>query len=371
MKRRIKILYTIPNFDTAGSGKALLKVAMGLDRTLFEPHIACFHDRGAFFETVRRSGISVHLIEYTSPSRPLMGCLKACYKKSHFFKQFDIIHSYHYAPDYTEGLAVRMAGRKFVFTKKNMNWGGSSARGWLLRSFLANRIAVQNRDMIREFYPKSKKVFYLTRGVDTREFQPREKDRLLLKELGLPVDAKIVLNVSNMVPVKGLEVLMEAFAGIEDPKARLLLVGDNDNDYGRFLGEKARELNIVDRVIFTGKRSDVNRFLSIADLFVLPTLNKGRKEGSPVALLEAMASGRIVLASDIAGISDQLDNFQELMFEAGNVDQLKAKMKWVLEMNTDDLSAYKSRLLEEVNLNFTIEKEIARHEELYKLLIHA
>ena len=52
-----KILYTIPNFDTAGSGKALINIANRLDRSRFEPHICCSHDRGIFFKEVIASGI--------------------------------------------------------------------------------------------------------------------------------------------------------------------------------------------------------------------------------------------------------------------------------------------------------------------------
>ena len=50
---KIKILYTIPNFDTAGSGKALLNLALGLDKNIFEPHIACLNDKGDFFKIVK------------------------------------------------------------------------------------------------------------------------------------------------------------------------------------------------------------------------------------------------------------------------------------------------------------------------------
>ena len=52
MSKRIKILYTIPNFDTAGSGKALLNIAKKLNPDKFEVEIACLHNRGLFFKEV-------------------------------------------------------------------------------------------------------------------------------------------------------------------------------------------------------------------------------------------------------------------------------------------------------------------------------
>lgn len=368
-KNRIKVLFTIPNFDTAGSGKALLKIAKGLNKELFDVQIACFHSRGIFFEKVKESGLKVHLINYVSPARPIFGCLYNCWKTSLFFKQFDIVHSYNYSADYTEGLSVRMAGRKYVFTKKNMNWGGQSARAWKLRSLFANRIAVQNTDMIKEFYPNSDKTYYLTRGVDTKEFHPETKDVELRSELNLDQKTKVVLCVANLVPVKGVEVLLQAFSMMKESDIRLIIVGDADNEYGRFLKHLSSELSIGEKVQFTGKRIDVNRFLSIADVFVLPTLNKGRKEGSPVSLLEAMASGVVVLASSIAGIKDQLANFPSLMFEAGNVNELYDKLEFVFNLDESDRKKLVDDLVHEVAEKFTIEQEIQRHEQLYLSLM--
>ena len=58
MNNKIRILYTIPNFDTAGSGIPLLKIANNLDNKYFEPQIACLHERGDLFQEVIKSGIN-------------------------------------------------------------------------------------------------------------------------------------------------------------------------------------------------------------------------------------------------------------------------------------------------------------------------
>ena len=110
--QRIKILYSIPNFDTAGSGKALLKVAQNLDTTIFEPHIMCQHTRGEFFKIVKQSGIPIYIVQYTPPMKPYLRGLWHCYKISKELRKIapDIIHSFHYTADYSESLAAKMAG---------------------------------------------------------------------------------------------------------------------------------------------------------------------------------------------------------------------------------------------------------------------
>ena len=366
--QRIKVLFTIPNFDTAGSGKAMLKIALGLNTSVFEPHIACFNSNGAFFKVVEASGIPVHIFSFTTEMRPIMKGLHRCWEISRFFKnhQFDLIHSFHYAPDYSEALAAKMAGIKWIFVKKNMNWGGSSANGWRLRSLLASRIAVQNKDMMREFYPGWKKVFYLTRGVDTAEFYPRERNLALLEEFGVGTNQRIIMCVANMVPVKGIEILILAFSRLTDKEAVLMLVGDRNNEYGALLEKQADELQIANRVIFTGKRLNIADFLSIAGVFVLPTLNQGRKEGSPVSLLEAMACGVPVLGTAIPGIKDQLENFPELLFEPGNPSALTEKLEALLLLDENATQQLRQRLLDSIRGYYTIQREIRQHEELYE-----
>ena len=124
MSRKIRILYTIPNFDTAGSGKAMLKIAKMLPSD-FEPVIACEHNRGAFFKVVEDSGIPVHVLQITQPILPRWTLPFRVSPFRQFLKRekIDLIHSFHYSNDYSEGLAARLAGVPWVFTKKNMGWG--------------------------------------------------------------------------------------------------------------------------------------------------------------------------------------------------------------------------------------------------------
>ena len=72
MVKRPKILFTIPNFDTAGSGKVVHDLVKGLDKTYFEPEICCFHDKGDYFQTIKTLGVKIHLFNFTVPYRPMI-----------------------------------------------------------------------------------------------------------------------------------------------------------------------------------------------------------------------------------------------------------------------------------------------------------
>lgn len=361
----IKILYTIPNFDTAGSGKALLNIAGGLDKSRFEPHIMCKHNRGTFFKTVENSGIPVHLYNYETPMRPIASGLLGSWKVSRVFKEIkpDLIHSFHYAADYSEALAARMAGCKWVFTKKNMNWGRGSKNAWLLRSKLANGIIVQNTDMIEQFYPNSRKTMLIPRGVNTERFSRQTSEKSSSAE-------KNIVCVANLVPVKGVEVLVEACKKIFSENSangwKIKIIGDDNNEYGRELKNKYRCLIEENRLIFTGKLSDVKPELQKGEIFVLPTLNEGRMEGSPVSLLEAMSMGLPVIGSRIPGITDQLKPLgDDHLFEPGEIDDLSVKLKKIMDLSVPQIRALNERISDYCRQNWDISIEIKKHEQFY------
>jgi len=367
--QRIKILYTIPNFDTSGSGKALLHVAKRLNPEQFEVHIACFHNRGSFFKVVKDSGIPIHIIQYTTAMKPYRRGLLNCYKISRILKKIqpDIIHSFHYAADYSEALSARLAGIKWVYTKKNMSWGGSSKNTWNLRTYFANAIAVQNTDMMRLFFKESKKTSLIPRGVDTNVFKPLQADDAIKKEWNILPAERVLMCVANMVPVKGIEVLLNAFSrAIENHSNwKLMLVGDYNNPYGKKLLDLKKQLSLNEKVIFCGKQEHIVDYLSIAEIVVLPTLNEGRKEGSPVSLLEAMSTGKNVLASNVSGINDQLENFPEHLLEAGNVEVWASALDHNFSLPKEQHVSIGVDFRKHVLQNYPIELEVKRCEQLY------
>lgn len=371
LKLKIRVLYTIPNFDTAGSGKALLNIAKGLNKDKFEVIIMCKHKRGALFQSVENSGIPTHIYDYETPMRPIIRGLSECWKVSRELKKIkpDIIHSFHYSADYSEALAARMASCKWVFTKKNMNWGRGSKNAWHLRSFLASGIIAQNTDMIERFYPKSQKTTLIPRGVNTEFFTAKHNNK------AKPLNKRTIICVANLVPVKGIEILVEAFEQIltDNPNDlwQLKIVGDDNNEYGEHLKARYKYLIAKQKLIFTGKVLDVKRELNSSEIFVLPTLNEGRMEGSPVSLLEAMSMGLVVLGSRIPGIKDQLKSFDEnYLFEPGNVEDLTKKLQTFMEMTKEELIDNGKKISDYCRSNWDISKEVKRHEQFYLKIIN-
>ncbi len=362
MSQKIKILYTIPNFDTAGSGKVVYDLVKGLDKTIFAPEICVFHTRGAFFKKVQELRIPIHVFQFTTEYKPLSTFFFRVWKIRCFFKKhkFDVIHSWHWSSDFSEPLAAKLAGIPFLYTKKAMGWGNKS---WVWRSKLSSKIIAINNDMVNDFFKWiPDKVIQLPLGVDTTEYKPQDKDLELAGSLGLIEDDFIVVTVVNMVPVKGIEILLEAVRIINNERIKVLIIGNDESDYAEALKIKYH----TDEFLFLGKKMDVKPYLALSNVFVIPTKNEGRKEGMPIAPLEAMAMGIPVIGSNISGIKDVLYKYPQFLFEPSDSNDLAKKIN--IFVNNNEFNSLE--LIDMVYQNFSLNSFIKQRESLYKLMVY-
>ncbi len=365
MTRPIKILFTIPNFDTAGSGKVVYDLVKGLDKTQFAPEICCTHTKGAFFKIIESLQVPIHVFDVTANYRPYASLPFRILKIARFFKahQFHLIHSWHWSSDFTEPLASKLAGIPFVYTKKAMGWGN---KAWVWRSKLSTKIIAINSDMRYQFFKNmTDKVVELPLGVDTNYYQPQVGDANLRAELEIDPSDFVVVSVANLVPIKGIEVLLDAIQLLDDATMKVVVVGDDTNDYGRHLKQTYTSTNIK----FVGKQINVRPYLAIADLFVIPTKNEGRKEGLPIAPLEAMASGCVVLGSNISGIKDILKQFPDCLFEGGNIRPLADKIIHFKEMPSKERNAIGNAMRQYVETHYTIHQFVVNHAHCYQSIL--
>ena len=136
-------------------------------------------------------------------------------------------------------------------------------------------------------------------GVNTDYIQGITADVTAKKhELGIPADKKVILTVAELIPRKNIEASIRAFAGTHNTDCTMLICGK-----GELLDELkllCKSLGVSERVIFAGYRTDILEIYKITDIFLFTSY----QEGLPVAVMQAMASGLPVIASDIRGNRD-------------------------------------------------------------------
>ncbi|PKQ46737.1 glycosyltransferase [Confluentibacter flavum] len=353
MTKKIRVLYTIPNFDTAGSGKVLYDLAKGLDKTKFDVIIACKHNKGDFFKEVQALGLPIHFIDAKVPLRPYFNLIYRLKPYKDFLKEqsIDIVHSWNWSSDWSEVLASRLGGVTFVFTKKAMSWGNLH---WKLKSFLSNFIITTNAEMT-DFFPYKKQQRLIPFGLDTAYYN---------SELFLKRDSNSkfkIVTVANLVKVKGIETLLRAIKITQKPDIFLDVIGDDTDEYAGYLKQMVTDLDIENQVSFLGKQNDVRPFLAQSDLYIIPS----KKEGMPMALVEAMTMQLPVLGSNIPGVNYVLKDFSELLYETNNAKALSIKILEIYDKPLDERQAIGKKLRDYCLTHFSLNSFIESHETLY------
>ncbi|MFC1521605.1 glycosyltransferase [Elusimicrobiota bacterium] len=147
--------------------------------------------------------------------------------------------------------------------------------------------------------PEKIETIYL--GFNLDKFTVKEKNQgVLRKDLGLENDVPVVGIVARLVPIKGVHIFLRAAKIIlrSEPRTRFVVIGDGE--LRRDLESLANDLGVADRVYFAGFRMDVEELYCDLDVLTLTS----RNEGSPVSLIEGLASGCAAVSMNVGGVSD-------------------------------------------------------------------
>lgn len=349
MPRKCRILFTIPNFRTAGSQYVVLSLVQGLDKSRFEVFIAVEKNPELIPDVIPLS----HKLRYQLTGKTAKDALGfSGLLKKH---KIDLVHSWDYKSLAVEALGSRLACVKYLFTKKNAAW----SKRWFLKSFLASHIAYDNPTMKNEFFNShflKHKITFIPHGVDTNVFRPlglKEEENSIFK----------ICCVGNINDNKNQKFIIDALKDLP-VGIHLNIYGKAEPNYLRELKSKIAQLKLENRVHFHGyiENKHLPEILNQQDLFILAS----KKEGLPVSILEALACGLPVLSSDSGGGAKYIfkDNVVDSVFKIDDIENLK---RLILTLSEDKVF-YKRKSkesLDTIHKRFQLEREIKQYEQLY------
>jgi glycosyltransferase involved in cell wall biosynthesis len=234
----------------------------------------------------------------------------------------------------------------------------------------ANIDRLDMRWMARLLRKRAEKIYNaisLERFTQASESLPRKNDPALIalkNTLGIPENALVIGSVGRLADQKGYCYLLEAATILvkQLPEARFLIVGDGNLHIE--LVQQTQKLGIAQQVIFTGARNDVDQLLQCMDVFVSSSL----WEGLPTVIMEAMASQLPIVATDIPGTRELVQQqVNGILVPPANPEPLAQAILEVL--NSPQLS---QRLVQgglAILPDFSIERVAKEYEELYVRLV--
>lgn len=300
---KLRVVHVLYSFETGGMEKGIATLAQHASE-LFEHIILCLSTSG---ESERLLPPDTQLLELHKPpgNSPLFLLKLVRTLKS---LQPAVVHTRDWGG--TDGIiAARLAGIRQIVQGEH-GWVVQDATGHNLKRLKIRRflsrwvkeftcVSKHQEKWLRDEVQIRTNITQIYNGVDTQTFCPGHGGMKIRTEFGIPEDAFIIGIVGRLDPIKDHPTLFEAFAKLqkESPESRLLVIGDG-SDRGRL------ESLAGNGVLFLGNRTDIPEILQALNVFVLPSLN----EGISNTILEAMATGLPVIATDVGGNGELVED---------------------------------------------------------------
>ncbi|MBN1871176.1 MAG: glycosyltransferase family 4 protein [Candidatus Omnitrophica bacterium] len=268
-------------------------------------------------------------------------------------------------------LGILRLFRKFkIVWHVRVSWRNVIVDGICYR--LSDRIICTAGKILKKFigmkdFKKKAKLIY--NAVDCDYFRPRAVSDGLKDKYGISGEGPVIGFIARLQDVKGLHFLIKALPAIkqEYPNIKLIVIGDGEENYKRKIQTMIDGLNLREDVIFTGFQRDIRPYACMLDISVLPTKEF---EGSSRSILESMACGIAVLATDIGGNSELIDNGVTGLLIPEPDPRLIADMTISLLRDKDRLADMGSRAREKALSKFEISKNVRLTEEIYEELVN-
>lgn len=195
-------------------------------------------------------------------------------------------------------IAGRIAGAKNIISFEQNVYDAVKTRkmffvDWCLQFLSTKIVAVSEtvKKSLARHHIRELKIDVLHNSIELSRFRDFHGRTRVREEFNIPERAFLFLFIGRLIHQKAVDVLIEAFKGIET-ESYLLIVGQgNERDA---LEERVKRNGLEERVIFAGVRSDIPSLLLSSDCFILPS----RYEGLPVVLIEALTAGKAIIVSD-------------------------------------------------------------------------
>ena len=307
-----KIAFIITDCDFGGAEQMLFEICSGLKND-FQLQVWVLKRKGYFARKIEEAGVPVKCYDLGTQMGPgyFLKFLLALLKFRADLKIFqpDVLQGILFQANLAAKITGKFAGTPVVFCSLHTFETGV-LKIWIekLTHGLAQKYLVVS-DVLKKYLAEyfslpEQKIMVIKNGIRLAAAKPDEKS--LRTELGLPPSGAVIGAIGRLHREKGMDVLIRSFSHLagEFPDFKLVIIGDGPEK------ENLRELvsrnNLSERVIFAGFLPEPEKYLPPFEAFVLPS----RIEAMPIVLMQAMAAGKAIVASNVGGVCELIDDSQ-------------------------------------------------------------
>ena len=298
----MKIIQVIPAFRLAGAEIMCENLCVALKKageTVIA--VSLYSEQTAITERLGKNGIRIVFLEKKPGFDPTIFV-----KLVKFFKEErpDVVHTHIYASKYALPAAVLAGVKRRVHTVHSMAQKEQGALGRKINTFMYRHCDVVPVALSNEVKKTISEVYGLQGSLIPVVYNGIDLSKCIEKDNYAPTKEFTVVHIGRFMKVKNHKVLLQAFAVFAEKRknVKLQLLGE-----GELLDETrelAKVLGVADKVEFLGLQPNVYPYLNKGDVFCLPS----EYEGVPMTLIEAMGTGLPIVASNVGGIPDMLEN---------------------------------------------------------------
>jgi glycosyltransferase involved in cell wall biosynthesis len=368
----IKVCYVVPGLDTGGAEKQLCELAAYIDRDRFDPVVLNLHSEHVSDWARTLSTRTIGL-----PYRGKGDLVKVFQiRRVIAAEKPDVLHCFLTSGNFygllasiPAGVPVRIAGERSIGTRLQGIRRAAYSRILPLADAIVTN-SRRNQEWLAAAYPGARdRVTVIHNGCGVPA--PLGAAEALNKRqvLGIGPDQFVIGSVTHLTPEKDVECLIRAAARLDrlGLNFKVLIAGEGPR---RAAVTNLVAANALERRVWLGGHLPHSEALAVAqlsDVFVLTS----KYEGMPNALMEAMAAGRACVASNVGGVPELIDGATTgLRFDAGNDDAL-AGCLMRLASDRPLRAALAEAGCRRVRTDFSIERMVRLHEDLYRSLLNA
>ncbi|HEY3383879.1 MAG TPA: glycosyltransferase [Vicinamibacterales bacterium] len=304
---RIRLLQVTHDLEIGGLQRVVATLCRAVDQTRFDVRVLCLRALGPFTANIEQLGIPVTLIPQTGKTDYLSFLKVARILRS---ERIDVIHTHNTQPFIDGTLAALLSGvRTIVHTDHARDFPDKRrymVAERVMATFAYRVVGVSEHtsaNLQRYERIPGRKIETIPNGIDGSVFDIPVDREAKRRKLGIPDDA-VVLGIGvRLTDQKGITYLLKALPKVVARFPRVVLVVAGEGPLEEDLRVEAEHLELAGHVKFVGPRTDMPELLKVFDLYVLPSL----WEGLPMVLLEAMAAGCPIVATNVGGVSSAIE----------------------------------------------------------------